>query len=77
MKAAVLIYETASGKLEAIPGRSLDPLMDAAKAARVAGLIGKTPVVEGVVLCNWRHSQQYRFRAEPPAPVAKSVKPKA
>ena len=76
MDAATLIYKTNKGTLGSIVGTRLDPLIEAAKQARVTGKIGKDVVERGVVMATWRTRPAYDFIAEKPQPEAPAVKPK-
>ena len=61
-KLAVIIAKRPNGSLVSVPCESLDPLLKAAKAARVTGKLDGNPVAEGVVLATWKHGVVFKFR---------------
>ena len=65
MKAASLVARMIDGSMTAIPADGLDALMLTAKEARTSGLLNGKPVLEGVVMANWRHAVAYDFRVDP------------
>jgi hypothetical protein len=75
MKVASLVFMAVDGSVGSIAGQNLDPLMAIAKKARITGLIEKTPITEGVVMCNWKALPPYQFKVE--ADVVKTKKSKS
>jgi hypothetical protein len=65
MKAASLVARMIDGSMTAIPADGLDALMLTAKEARTSGLLNGAPVLEGVVMANWKNAVVYDFRVEP------------
>jgi len=65
MKAASLVARMIDGSMSAIPADGLDALLLTAKEARNTGLLNGAPVLEGVVMANWKNAVVYDFRVDP------------
>jgi hypothetical protein len=65
MKAASLVARMIDDSMVALPADGLDALLLTAKEARNTGLLNGVPVLEGVVMANWKNAVVYDFRVDP------------